>query len=60
MIKQHSAIRKLFAAMKSIEEKSVMSRPARFFTRLGDVKVETKMGSYIGDIDGPLATDRYL
>jgi hypothetical protein len=59
MITQHSGIRRLFTAEKTVEERADASQ-ARFVTRLGDIKVETKTGNDIGDVDGPFVTDRYL
>jgi hypothetical protein len=58
MSTQHSGIRKLFAAKKPAEESIDASQP-RFVTRLGDVKIETKLSGKSEVIDGSMVTDRF-
>jgi hypothetical protein len=59
MIAHHSAIRRLFAPKKTLEERTDASVSARFVTRLGDVKVETKEMGHTDVLDGPAITDRF-
>jgi hypothetical protein len=53
---KQSTIRKWFAGKKEVAD---AGRSARFVSRLGDVKVETKTTGATEHLDGPDQTDRY-
>jgi hypothetical protein len=59
MITNYSGIRRVFAAKKTLGERPDASHPARFVTRLGDVKVETKEPGGLGPIDHVAPVERY-